>query len=104
MYRGSTPVIKINLPDKVDLENVSEIWVTIKNFYTKITKKLSEDNVDVDVEGHNVKIGLTQEETLTLSPGEARVQVRFLTDNGQSFPTNEMIIQVNDILEGGVIS
>lgn len=104
MYRGSTPEIKINLPEKVDLSEMKEIWVTVKNFYTTITKKLSEGDVIVDAEHNNVKIGLNQEETLSLSPGQAKVQVRFLTNGEQSFPTNEMVMTVKDILEGGVIS
>lgn len=104
MYRGSTPEITIVLPDKVDLEEMSQIWVTIKNFYTKITKSLTDGDVTVDAENHKVKIALTQEETLSLSPGEAKVQVRFLTTADIAFPTNEMVMTVKDILEGGVIS
>lgn len=104
MYRGSTPEIKIILPEAVPLDQMKEIWFTVKNFNVKITKKLSDGDVMNYPDDHFVKMGLTQEETLSLSRGDVKIQLRFLEESGQSYSTNTMLTTVDDILEDGVIS
>lgn len=102
MYRGTTPCLKLHLNTKLDLSEVSQIWVTIKGIGLKITKYL--EDVDFNAVEKLIYVNLTQEETLQADIGKVQIQVRFYMKNGKAFATNIVEREFEYILEGGIIS
>lgn len=104
MYRGTTPTITFTLPDKVDLTDIHEIWVTFKNYYQTFTVKYTEGRVTIDSENNKISVELTQEETLTLSAGDIYMQLRICTMDHKAFVADpKRVFKLHDILEDGVI-
>lgn len=106
MVRGTTPKIKIDLPIETDLNDISEVWLTFKNFYNKLTLKYSDNDVIITntEDEKSIHCILTQEQTLNFSSGDVKIQARFLAKSGSAFATKEMMTTVSDILEDGVIT
>ena len=71
MVRGSTDKIIITIDDLS--ENVTDLRATIAQEDVKITKSLE----DVTIEEKTVTIPLSQEDTLKLNKGRAKVQVKW---------------------------
>ena len=68
--RGTTPEITYKseyLPDYFDT-----LWLTLKQGTTELTKEKS----DVVIEGNDVKVKLTQDETLSFKVGSVSLQLR----------------------------
>lgn len=114
MYRGTTPTVTIHCD--LDAEQFEVLWITFctrkVNTYAptkeiEITKELGEEGVEVD--GQDIIVHLTQEDTLelgSLSPGNdqrVEVQVRGKTADGRAYASNIMTALVCRILKDGVI-
>lgn len=103
MYRGSTTDLIYEF-ETVDLSKCTEIWITIEILMKKKTFKLSNNELVVNVEENYVTLPLSQEDTLAFSTGIAKTQARFYTENGKSFSSEIGEIEIEKILQGGVIS
>ena len=101
MIRGTTPTIILNLSTSVDLEQVKEMWVTLKSALKEKTYEKSE--LTIEPSSHTVSVTLSQEDTLEFSAGEIRIQVRFLLENGRAYATNIKALKLEEILKDGVI-
>lgn len=75
MFKGITPTFTLSLPDDVDLERASNIYVTFakKNGTALIQKK----NDDLEINENVVNVYLTQEETLSFPNGSVLVQINW---------------------------
>lgn len=101
MYRGTTPTITINV--KGETFDNSTIFVTLAQDSVEITKT-GEDVVKTVVgENSTLSIYLTQEETLSLTKGNARIQIRWINSDGSAFASPIKVIGVDTILLEGVI-
>ena len=85
MVRGSTPALTLTIPGggDLDLTQAVSVYVTIRMKY-KTARPETDGNVltisgdRLTVEARAVTFYLTQEESLTLSPGEATAQINWL--------------------------
>jgi len=100
--RGSTPELSFKLNTQMSMTGISAMWLTIAGAHYKRTWKMSELTIDADTK--TVKVELTQEETLQFIPGEVEAQIRFLTDTGKAFDTEIVTLNVERVLQGGVIA
>lgn len=103
MYRGTTPIFKIHINSKttVALDNMKNIWLTIKS-------KLHEETIPMNKlvlnnEEQTIEVKLTQEQTLKFSSGDVEVQLRFIDENGNAMASNIKKTSFNRILKDGVI-
>lgn len=99
MNRFST--IKFEIEAEFRLTAMDDIWVTFKQGKTKITKKKSAGEVEVD--DKICKVTLTQEETASfVAYNSIAVQLRWI-NNGESDSSDVEFFQLGDVLEEGVI-
>lgn len=105
IIRGTTPTITFTITSDVDLTKFTEIWFTIADSKTTAerTYKLSESEVAVDSEAKTITVHLSQEDTLKFR-SSVRVQIRALNDEGNSFATKIIDVELDNILKGGVIT
>ena len=102
MYRGSTPQLNIKVKTELDFDNVTQIWLTLRpTANNEITFEM--DRMEIDNEEKIIKVLLTQEETLALSEGTCKVQIRLLLQNGMAFVSTKSEVNVDGILKEGVI-
>ena len=98
MTRGTTPSYVITIKDDVDLSEVTDLYVTLKQSETsKVTRK------NAELEGKAITLTLTQEETLLFKEGEAELQVRGKFSDGVAFATKVIRVPVNRVLYDEVI-
>lgn len=103
LTRGTTPTVTCNLPDDMDLSDVSEVWFSIRQQSNGFVHKLSEDKVDVI--GNSLVTVLTQEETLGFSshrPAECGIRIRMGDGSAWSLAQPEPV-KVLPIVEEGEI-
>lgn len=101
MYRGTTPTLCFTIMTNVDLGNVAEFWVTIRNLVGEVT--FCAEDIVLDPQNKKAYVRMTQEQTLAFSSGKAKVQARFLTSQGVAYATEIGEIDVKEILRDGVI-
>lgn len=101
MYRGTTPQIKLKLDAEIDFTKIIALWVTFKCIPVEVSKSL-EDVILID-ETNEIRVDLTQEDTLNLKKGPVLVQVRFKMDDDRAYATSVATISLNDVLKEGVI-
>ena len=100
MFRATTPTHIFALP--FDTSTLQEVRVTyVQNKEIILTKT----EADCTLDGAEIKIRLTQEETL-LFEGERRVeiQLRILTKDGQVMASDIMKVWANSCLDEEILS
>ncbi|MBO4926082.1 MAG: hypothetical protein J5472_06350 [Clostridia bacterium] len=99
MYQGTTPSITLTIAGR-DLSGCT-VEVYIAQAAVRIVKR--DARVEADAEGTTVACALTQKETLSLTPGPAFVQVRWIDAQGTAEATDEAQLNVKRILDRTVI-
>lgn len=79
IIRGTTPTLRLTVPETVDLTEASMVYATIKQGKTAITKSGN----DLEVEAHRVSVYLSQEESLDFCEADAEVQLNWLYEDGR---------------------
>lgn len=99
MYRGTTPTLRFTLP--FDTSTLDAVWVTIAQGGEVIINK---EKSDCDLEGTDISVTLTQEETLALTAGnKTEIQLRVLTTDGLALASEIFRENTDYILKDGVI-
>lgn len=102
MYRGTTPTVKVKLKNAdINLNTIERIWFTLKSNIKEKTYEIEE--LTLDNEQKIISVKMSQEDTLSFSSGEIKIQIRFRDDLGNSFITKVCKTTMNEILKGGVI-
>jgi hypothetical protein len=100
MIRATTPTLTFQLPFDV-LEFCDKILITLAQDNENIFDKTEND---VEINGKEIKLSLTQEETLKFNPnGMVSVQVRVLSKGGEALASNIMYLRVCDVLNEEVL-
>lgn len=99
MTRGTTPTYKLYFTDDIDLTQVTEWHVTLKQGHYAVDKT----DVEIDAEEKTLSIFLTQAETLGFKDGDAEMQVRGKFANKIAFASKIVRVPVNRVLLEGVI-
>lgn len=102
MYRGTTPTITFKIKTELDLNDISECWITFK---TVLGKKIDfgKDSMIIDPEEKTIDITMSQEETLFYTPGKILVQLRIKMNDGTAYASNINELTMKDILKDGEI-
>lgn len=98
MRRGTSPTLKIRIVG-VDLEELENIYITIRQGSTEVTKT----GYQLEVKDGIIYATLTQEDTLKFRQICAWVQMRATTKDGQAVASNIRMLEMKDILKDGVI-
>lgn len=103
MYRGTTPTIPIRVKG-IDLTG-ARLFLTFESPTKKqLTLECPGDfTVELDGEDTVGYVELTQEQTLTFSPIDYYVQIRWIDSDGNANTTDVQKINVKDVLLKGVI-
>lgn len=100
MRRGTTPALVLT----VDADIVGwTVYVTIEKGGREITLENDRLTMSYANSKTTIELALTQEETLSLSPGTCEIQVRAIND-GTAIATDIETIDVGRILLEGVIN
>lgn len=91
MRRGTTPTVALTIDNDYDVSYATDIWVTFEQPSTgvELTREwkrypdTSDPNANsgITVDGQNVVVTLSQEETLEFSKGSVQVQVKLKKDD-----------------------
>ena len=102
MYRGTTPTIKVKLKNTdLKFETIEKIWFTLKSNIKE--KTYEKEELTLNDEEKIISVKMSQEDTLSFSSGEIKIQIRFKDALGNSFVTKICKTTMNEILKGGVI-
>lgn len=103
MYRGTTPQIKLKLDADIDFSDVVALWVTFKSCNASVTITKTLEEVTIFDEANEIRVDLTQEETLELKKGPVMVQVRFRNLSDKAYATSIAKFSLENSLKEGVI-
>lgn len=100
MIRGTTPTFKLRLKDtSIDLTKADNIYVS----FSQKSVRLMKSGEDLEVNGNEVDVYLTQEESLKFVDGEVEIQINWTYDDGSRACTNIVTINVSKNLIGSVL-
>lgn len=77
MRQGTTPTIVINV-NNIDLSELKSVYITFEQDGYLLRKDMSQ----IEIEDDEIRITLTQEETLKFKKGIVNVQLRAITQDG----------------------
>lgn len=99
--RGSTPTLTIRIPYRPDI--ITGGYITFAQRGAVLFEK-SFDDSNVNVGDFQIKVHLTQEETLGLTSVDTlKAQLRFILKYGQTAGSDMYEWPVDDVLKGGEI-
>ena len=78
MVQATTPTLVLTLPSDIDLSEAANVYVTIKQVGTVITKKGNAITID----GNKAYVPLTQAETVRFLGGNAAIQINWTYADG----------------------
>lgn len=100
MIRGTTPTFKLRLKDtSIDLTKADNIYVS----FSQKSVRLMKSGEDLEVNGNEVDVYLTQEDSLKFVDGEVEIQINWTYDDGSRACTNIVTINVSKNLIGRVL-
>lgn len=102
MYRGTTPNLCFNIKSKLSLEDMAQIYVTLKSMTKEITYQ--KDDLIIDASNKRVIVAMSQEDTLTFKDKSVKAQIRLLSNSGKAYASDIVDVALNDVLKDGVIS
>lgn len=100
MTRGTTPTITLKLKTDMQMSEMKQIWVTLRNLVFERTYQMDEIQITED---NSLIIQPSQEETLKFCSGDIDIQVRLLSPFDKAYASNIKSLSVKDILKEGVI-
>lgn len=99
MTRGTTPTHIFSIP--FDASEVKEAMIIYAQNDVEVFRKETDDCV---LDGRDIKVTLTQEDTLLLSSKyNVQIQLRILTDDGKALASSVKIVGVDQCLNDEVL-
>lgn len=98
MYRGTTPTLVFKLPFNND--GIEKVYITFNQLDNTIIEKTEEDIV---WDEQQILLTLSQADTLNLTPGIVKIQLRIRYTDGTALASNTIITTTHEILKDGVI-
>lgn len=102
MFRGTTPTIIIDVEGE-NFSNAISMEVDIRQEEVLIKKVDAEVTVVPDNDDAEVSCTLSQDETLSLRPGDVYVQIRWTESSNLAFASPVAQTSIKDILREGSI-
>lgn len=94
MVQATTPTFILTLPNTVDLTIVQSMYFTLEQKSRRLTKS----GDDLQIDGQDVIVALSQAETLAFGLGSARLQLNWTYDDGSRACSNIVEIEVDENL------
>lgn len=103
MYRVTTPTHTFTLP--FDTSLCSAIQVTYEQGKVELVKEYNDNTLPsgMTLDGDDVIILLSQEETKQFKLGKVNVQLRVLTTNNEAFASKVFKLPVTDVLNEDIL-
>ena len=103
MYRVTTPTHTFTLPESTN--SYSVIQIAYRQKAVDLVKQYEDGTAPsgMELDGNDVIITLTQEETKQFAPGSAKVQVRALTTQGEALASKIFTIYIDDVINEEVL-
>ena len=86
MWQGTTPTIEIKTD--IDLTPMAQVQLTIED---RKGNRLTINQEELTISEDTVTFQLSQKESLSLSPGRVRLQLRVKTNDGDVLASNIML-------------
>ena len=104
MYRATTPTHIFTLP--IDTSDCAEIQVSYQQGNFKFIKHYQDGVLPqgMTLDGNDVNIYLTQEDTKKFKKGKASVQIRVLTVLGKAMASQWMEVSVFDVISEDILA
>ena len=103
MIRGTTPTNAFILPFYMEVADISALYVTYsQNGIVIVDKSLNDVTISVK-DNLIVTLKLNQEDTLKLSEGKVKIQIRLKTSDGVAMASNIINTYASEVLKDGVI-
>lgn len=100
--RGTTPTIHLYLDD-VDMYAFRSVYITMRQPGSHTQYIYDDTCANVEIYKHEIRIRMSQEETLRFKEGVVMVQVRAITHNDVAIATDVAHFNLGKILLDGVI-
>lgn len=103
MYQGTTPAVTYSISG-LDVSAMKP-FVSFKNGTEVLTKTGDAVVMEYDsvAQVTTVICYLTQTETLAMTPGSTKTQIRFVDADGQAYATEKATLRVDDVIYKSVI-
>jgi hypothetical protein len=89
MVQGTTPTFILTLPNTVDLTAIKNMYFSLEQGSTRLRK----EGADLQINGQDISVYLTQAETLKFNTGRANLQLNWTYPDGSRACSN--IVNVN---------
>ena len=99
MVQATTPTFILTLPNDIDLGEAAHVYFTMRQNGSVIEKSDS----DLTINANEVDVYLSQEETLKLSLGAARLQLNWTYANGSRACSTIATVNVDENLLKAVV-
>ena len=100
MWRGTTPTYTFTLPDGVNLEDFSSVYLTFaQNGHTVLEKTKDE----LEAADGGFRLLFSQADTLSFSPGPVKIQLRARLPDGTAVASNVISTTAQEVLKDGEI-
>ena len=99
MVQATTPTFILTLPNDIDLGQAVHVYFTMRQNGSVIEKSDS----DLAIDANEVSVYLSQEETLKLSIGAARLQLNWTYANGSRACSTIATVTVDENLLKAVV-
>lgn len=100
MRRGSTPVNTFNVP--MDLSGAT-VYISYEQNNRVVIEKTNPDLTFSSVEGYQITLRLSQEDTLKFRSGPVLIQIRYVFPDGTADASNLIHTTFERIIKDGVI-
>ena len=101
MYRYTTPLITITIPEELPVATIDKLVVTLMQGGMKIEKTQAE--VTFDTTNNKINVHLSQQETGAFGPGRVQVQCHILVGD-TAYATNVMVANIYENIHGEAIA
>lgn len=103
MYRATTPVHTFTLPSDTSVYSI--IQVTYKQLDVKLVKEYKDNTLPdgMTLDGKNVIVKLSQEETMLFKKGAAKVQIRVMNGSGDVMASQKFTVSVDSCYSENIL-
>ncbi len=103
MRRGTTPTITFKINTELDLSDVAECWITLKDNLGAKEKTYTINDIFIDPEEKTIDIPMSQEDTLLFNTGAINIQIRLKMNDDMAYASEIKQIKMQGILKDGEI-
>ena len=101
--QGTTPTITVELGEDILVSDLTDIWFYIYDDCDNIMLDKNIEDMVIDAVNNAVIVPLSQEDTLALSVGDGKLEMRLLDDEDVAYKSEAIKVDIIGTGKGGVI-